>query len=260
MIRLSVVIISFNAQKHIGKCLDSVQGIADDIVVLDCFSTDSTFEICRVRGARVIQHPFLGYSAQKNLGLSFAQFPHILSLDADEWLSPGLRDSIGRVKLAWDRDGYWVDRLNFYCGKWIRHGSWYPDRKLRIFDSRKGYWGGTYVHERFILSSGGKTGKLKGKLMHQAYHSIPEHLEKMGRYSRLSAQSMRARGRKASWFRLFFSPKVAFLKSYLVKLGFLDGWRGLVIASMIAYGTLLKYALLRDGDCPATGNGASSPP
>jgi glycosyltransferase involved in cell wall biosynthesis len=246
MTPLSIVIVAFNEQAHIGRCIDSVLGIADDIVVIDSFSTDRTREICLEKKVRVIQHPFEGHVSQKNLAITHAKFPHVLSLDADEWLSDTLKQSIGQVKTTWNSDGYEMNRLNCYCGQWIRHGSWYPDRKLRLWDSRKGSWGGQDPHDRFILRPRATRAKLEGDLLHQAYDSISGHLKKVDSYSRIAADAMFNKGVKATWMNLLFHPAAAFFKSYLIRLGFLDGWNGFVIARIISYGTFLKYCRLRE--------------
>src|ERR1035437_7666308 len=142
MPQISVVIITFNEEKNIERCILSVQDLADDIVVVDSFSTDRTEEICKSHGVRFIQNHFNGHIEQKNFAISKAHFPYILSLDADEQLSEELKKSIQQVKNNWDADGYYFNRLTNYCGQWIRHSSWYPASKLRLWDSRKGKWGG----------------------------------------------------------------------------------------------------------------------
>jgi len=246
MIPISVVIITFNEEKSIGRCLDSVRGIADDLVVVDSFSTDRTADICREMKIRFISHAFEGHIEQKNFAITQALYPHILSLDGDEYLSADLFQSIAAIKSSWVCDGYSMNRLNSYCGRWIRHGSWYPDRKLRLWDSRKGAWGGDNPHDIFSLVPGSSKGHLTGDLLHEAYRNIPEHLEKISRYAVLAAESMRSGGRKFSLLNLMLNPPAAFLKSYLFKAGFLDGVSGLTIALFIAFGTYVKYALLRE--------------
>ena len=156
MTPISVVIITFNEEKNIGRCLESVKNIADEIVVLDSFSTDKTEEICLQHGASFFQHPFDGHIEQKNRAITYATYPHILSLDADEVLSPELEQSIKAVKENWQADGYYFNRLTNYCGKWIRHCGWYPDRKLRLWDSRKGKWGGVNPHDKYMLEPNAK--------------------------------------------------------------------------------------------------------
>lgn len=147
MPKLSAVIITFNEARNIGRCLDSLQGIADDIVVVDSYSTDATANIVKAKGARFVEHVFEGHIQQKNWAISQAKYPHVLSLDADEALDDSLRHSILRVKEDWQADAYYLPRLTNYCGKWIKHGLWYPDLKLRLWDSRKGAWGGQNPHD-----------------------------------------------------------------------------------------------------------------
>ena len=152
MIKLSSVIITLNEERNIGRCLDSLRGIADEIVVVDSGSTDRTEEICRTFGVRFFQHPFDGFTEQKNFAIDQCSFEHILSLDADESLSEELKKSVTAVKSNWNKDGYSFNRFTNYCGKWIKHCGWYPDRKLRLFRKEKGRWQGNKLHERFILN------------------------------------------------------------------------------------------------------------
>src|SRR6476620_7997347 len=160
MIKLSVVIITFNEERNIGRCLKSVKEVADEIVVLDSFSKDKTREICESHGARFIQHAFDGHIQQKNRAITFAAYPHILSLDADEALDETLIDSIKKIKQNFTKDGYYLNRLTNYCGHWVRHCGWYPDRKLRLADSRKGHWTGVNPHDKYELFEGDKnTGR-----------------------------------------------------------------------------------------------------
>src|ERR1044072_6613958 len=141
-VQLSVVIITFNEERNIGRCLDAVREIADDVVVVDSFSTDKTELICREKGARFVQHRFDGHIEQKNWVVTQAKFTHILSLDEDEAPDEELKNEILKAKADWKFDGYEMNRLTNYCGKWIRHCGWHPDTKFRFWDSRKGEWGG----------------------------------------------------------------------------------------------------------------------
>lgn len=142
MPKISVVIITYNEERNIGKCLESIKEIADEVVVVDSYSTDRTEEIVKSMGGKFIQHPFEGHIEQKNWAITQAKYPHILSLDADEIPSDRLTESILNIKENWSHDAYYFNRLTNYCGKWIKHTSWYPARKLRLWDSRKGEWGG----------------------------------------------------------------------------------------------------------------------
>lgn len=244
MAKLSVVIITLNEEAQIGRCLESVQGIADEIVVLDSFSTDQTEAICRKMGAKVHKEVFKGYGAQKNMALDLASYDLVLSLDADEALSEELRKSIAALKEDPRYDGYTMNRLNNYCGKWIRHCGWYPDRKIRLADRRKARWDDAVIHEKFIVESN-QTQHLKGDLLHYSYHSISGHILQMNKFTDYSAMQMFDAGKKAPIWRLLVNPSLMFLKMYFFKTGFLDGFYGFTISIVTAHATFLKYAKLR---------------
>lgn len=246
MPKLSVVIITFNEEKNLGRCLESIQDIADDIVVVDSFSADRTEEIARSFNARFIQHPFEGHIQQKNWAITQALYPHILSLDADEVPSDRLKQSIREVKENWEHDGYFFNRLTNYCGKWIRHTSWYPARKLRLWDSRKGKWGGLNPHDKFKLEKGASRKFLKGDLYHYSYYSINEHIDQINRFSSIVAAAYFSENRKASYFNIIFHPLWRLFRDYIIKFGFLDGFYGLVISVNSSHETFLKYTKLRN--------------
>jgi glycosyltransferase involved in cell wall biosynthesis len=242
MPQLSVVIITFNEEKNIARCLDAVQGIADDIVVVDSLSTDKTAEIAQAKGARVISHPFEGHIEQKNWAITQAKYPHVLSLDADEVLDETLRRSILEIKNNWKYDGYYMNRLTNYCGKWIRHCGWYPDKKLRLWDSRKGKWGGFNPHDKYDLFEGDKnTGYLKGDILHYSYYSIEQHIEQTEKFTTLSAKALNAKGKRSNWIKRYISPVFKFIQSYIFQMGILDGYYGFVICKLSAHSTYLKY-------------------
>jgi glycosyltransferase involved in cell wall biosynthesis len=245
MISLSVAVITFNEEKNIGRCLDSVREIADDIIVVDSFSADKTREICLSRGVRFVENPFKGHIEQKNFAITQARFPYILSLDADEALSPELLESIKIVKQSWSHDGYYMNRLTNYCGKWIRYSGWYPDRKLRLWDSRKGKWGGINPHDKFEMSPGASTGYLKGDILHYSYYSVSEHVAQANRFSDIAARELYLQGKKGTWFQLVINPVSKFIRNYLLKGGILDGFYGLVICMITAHETFLKYVKLK---------------
>ncbi|MBK7213889.1 MAG: glycosyltransferase family 2 protein [Bacteroidales bacterium] len=244
MAKLSVVIITYNEEAHIGRCIESVQGIADEVVVLDSFSTDQTEAISRKMGAIVHKEAFKGYGAQKNMALDLASNDLVLSLDADEALSEELRRSIAGVKENPQYDGYTMNRLNNYCGKWIRHCGWYPDRKIRLTDRRKSRWDDAVIHEKFIVESN-RIQHLNGDLLHYSYHSISGHILKMDKFTDYSAKKMFDSGVKAPIWRLLVNPSLMFLKMYFIKSGFLDGFYGFTISVVSAHATFLKYAKLR---------------
>jgi glycosyltransferase involved in cell wall biosynthesis len=245
MPKISAVIITYNEEKFIEKCLASLNGIADEIVVVDSFSTDGTEEICKKYNVKFVQHPFQGYRDQKNYALKLASHKNILSLDADEALSEKLRESIIAIKDKWDYDGYRFNRRNNYCGSWIRFSEWYPDRQLRLFYSDHGKWGELNLHEKFIMSNGASIGKLKGDLLHWPFTSLEDHIEKMDRYSLIGAEEFYKAGKKANFFTPYIHFIWGFLRSYILRGGFLDGKNGYRICSLYAKSTLNKYRKLR---------------
>lgn len=245
MQQLSVVIITFNEEKNIERCLRSVVEIADEIIVVDSFSTDNTETICRgYEKLKFYKQSFLGYIEQKNKALEFASNPYVLSLDADEALSEELQQSILKAKEGWSYDGYRFNRLNNYCGIWIRHTDWYPDRKLRIFDKRKGTWAGDNPHDQYILPLESKIGYLKGDILHYSYESISQHIIQQNKFSNIAAQVLFERGKKVSILGVVFKPIWTFLRNFFIKLGFLDGFYGFVVCSVSAFYTFMKYAKL----------------
>jgi glycosyltransferase involved in cell wall biosynthesis len=246
MPKLSVVIITFNEEKNIARCLDSVKNIADDIIVVDSFSTDTTEKICREKGIRFIKHTFEGHIEQKNWAITQAQYPHILSLDADEALDETLKKSILEIKISWTHDGYYLNRLTNYCGKWVHHCGWYPDKKLRLWDSRKGKWGGTNPHDKYELFDGDKnTGNIKGDILHFSYYTPDDHYKQVNYFTDILAKAQYKEGKKAPLFVLIFSPIIKFIRDYFLKLGILDGITGFTICRISAYATYLKYKKLR---------------
>lgn len=245
-VRISAVIITFNEERNIERCLKSLIGVADEVLVVDSYSADRTEEICRKYKAKFLKHRFIGYSEQKNWANLQAESPYILSLDADEALSDRLRASILEVKNNWTHDSYYFSRLTNYCGKWIRHTSWYPSRKLRLWDSRKGNWGGMDVHETYFLQRGASKHFLKGDLLHYSYYTISEHVLQINKYSSLMARSYFERGRKVSLLNVMLHVCWRFIKDYLIKAGFLDGHYGFVVSAMSSHEVFLKYVKLRN--------------
>jgi glycosyltransferase involved in cell wall biosynthesis len=242
MENLSVVILTYNEERNITRCIESVLTVASEIVVVDSFSTDRTAEICRSYPmVRFVQHPFGGYIEQKNYARSLAVNRLVLSLDADEALSDLLKASIRNVLSDFRHDGYTMNRLTNYCGNWIRYSGWYPDRKLRLFDNRKGHWGGVNPHDKFILDKGSTTGHLKGDLLHYSYYSRVEHKNQVRRFADISAHALHERGVKSNLFKIWYKPVARFIKTYFVKRGFLDGANGWHIARMTALASYLRY-------------------
>ncbi len=245
MPKISVVIITANEEKNIERCLLSVKDVADEILVVDSFSTDRTQEICLKYNARFIQHAFEGYIEQKNWAASQAQYDYVLSLDADEALSEELKTSILKVKEIWNADGYTFSRLNNYCGKWIRHTSWYPSRKLRLWDRRKGKWDGLNPHDKFEMEKGAIIKRLKGDLLHYPYNNINEHIQQINKFTDILSDAYLQKGIKSSIGHILFRPFWRFFRDYFIELGILDGLYGFVISINGSYEVYLKYLKLK---------------
>lgn len=241
--RISACVMAFNEESNIRRCLESLT-FCDEIVLLDSFSTDRTIEICREYTEEVYQEEWKGYIKQRNRLRKLAHFEWVLFLDADEEVSPTLRDQIlyqfraGHGKIV----GYEFPRQVFYLGKWIRFGEWNPDIKLRLFRREKGRSGGQEPHDMVIVDGPVKT--LSGKLWHYTYDNLTHHLNVINRFSSISAREMYRNGRHCRIIDLIFRPPLRFLKGYFIKLGFLDGRRGFIVATAISFGVAMKYAKL----------------
>ncbi|WP_178983882.1 glycosyltransferase family 2 protein [Winogradskyella helgolandensis] len=247
MLKLSGVIITFNEERNIEHCLQSLANVVDEIVVVDSFSTDCTKAICEQFNVKFIEQKFLGYIEQKNFALSQASYDHIVSLDGDEALSKTLQKSIIDLKSNWKLDGYYANRFNNFCGQWIKHSDWYPNKKLRIFDRRCAEWKGINPHDNVQLhDSNSKSGHLKGDILHKTYQTYSEFNQKTEYFSTIAAQAYFDSGKKASVLNVIWNPTWAFFKSYVLKLGFLDGFNGFVIGVQTANITFLKYSKLRE--------------
>jgi glycosyltransferase involved in cell wall biosynthesis len=242
-VKLSAVIITYNEEKNIGRCLDSLKEVADEIVVVDSLSKDKTVSLASGRGARVIEQPFLGYIEQKNFALDRVTYDHVLSLDADESLSDELRQSIIRVKSSWSSDGYTMNRLSRYGERWIRVTKWYPDRKLRLWVRSKGRWGGEKPHERVLMEAGCNVTHLSGDLLHYAYDNAGQLLHKFNQYTDIFARENRF-VKHSSVFKIIYKTAASFFSNYLIKRGFLGGYEGFVISYSNAVYSFYKYAKL----------------
>lgn len=250
MPQLSVVIITFNEEKNIGRCLESIQGIADDVVILDSFSTDATESISKQYPVNFISRKWEGYSSSKNFANAQAKYDWVLSLDADEALSEELKKSILKAKEGNELKTYKFHRLTNYCGSWIKHCGWYPDTKIRIFDRRITKWEGI-IHEKLVIDFSAslemtKGILLSGDLLHYSYYSIEQHYAQTEKFSSLAAQNMFEKGKKASVLKMYLSPIVKFISDYIIKLGILDGAAGLTICRISAKHSFLKYKKLRE--------------
>ena len=244
--KLSAVIISYNEEEKIERALRSVRGVVDEIVVMDSFSEDTTPEICRRYADRFLQRTWKGYRTQKQSATDHATHDWVLSLDADEVVSPGL----GQELLKWKQqgrgeyEGYYLPRKTFFMGRWIRHTTWYPDWQLRLFHRSRGHWQGGRVHESFQVS--GATGKLLEHLHHYTYASLSEYVQQLESFSNLAAADYYDRGMRAGFRHLFINPPAVFLKNYLLRLGFLDGVPGLAVSLLSAVSTSIKLLKLKE--------------
>ncbi|MCB0410369.1 MAG: glycosyltransferase family 2 protein, partial [Flavobacteriales bacterium] len=234
----------FNEEKNIERCLLSVKDIADEIVVVDSFSKDNTKQICEKHQVRFIEHRFEGHIEQKNWAITQSSNPHILSLDADESLTIELAQKINEIKKNWQFDGYSFNRLTNYCGKWVKHCGWYPDIKLRLWDSRKGSWKGINPHDRYELTSN-SVKHINEDILHYSYYSISDHIKQVNYFTDIAAEAAVKKGKKSSFFKIIVNPVVKFFRDYFFKLGFLDGYYGFVISMISSHATFLKYVKIK---------------
>jgi glycosyltransferase involved in cell wall biosynthesis len=241
--KITATIITSNEERNVARVIESLR-CADEILVLDSGSNDRTVEIATKLGARVEEAGWHGYAAQKNIAAELATHDWILALDADESLSEALEAEIWQIKKAGPRyDGYTMPRLAQYLGRWILHSGWYPDRKIRLFNRKKAKWVGDFVHESVVVQ--GRVGHLQSNLLHFTCNSLSEHLKSMDGYTTLAAQEIASGGKKPGLALLLFDPPWTFLRTYLLKLGFLDGAEGLAIAYMAAFYNFVKYSKAR---------------
>ena len=243
--KISAVIITHNEEANIEAALLSLAGIAAEIIVVDSHSTDRTVKLARKHTDRIFERNWTNFSDQKNYGDGLAVHPWILSLDADERLSPELRAEIGaRLDDEPDCGAFSMPRKVYYLGRWIKHSGWYPDRKVRLFRKDRARWEGAYVHESLVVA--GEVRKLKGDILHYTYKNIADHLGRMNRFSDLGAQKLYAEKKKCRWYHLLLQPFGRFVKSYVLKRGFLDGFAGMVVSVLNGYGIFIRYAKLRE--------------
>ena len=244
--KISVVIITYNEERNIERCLKSVKDIADEIVVVDSLSDDKTKLICERYNAHFLENKFPGHIEQKNFGMDKAAFNTILSLDADEALSNTLRKSIQEIK---NKDtgqtvAFSMNRKTNYCGQWINHSGWYPDRKIRLWNRQYGRWGGINPHDKIVLSGEVKVIQLTGDLLHYSFYSIEEHITQINKFTTISAKAMKDRNKNIVFVKMLFSPLVRFIRDYVFKGGFRDGLFGFIICKNSAYSRFLRYAKL----------------
>ncbi len=244
-LKISACVTAGNEEDKIAACLASLSW-CDEIVVVDSYSQDKTFEISKQYTPHVYQHPWGGYIAQKNYIRSLARFPWILFVDADEVVSDELRHEI---EFEFGREpgntaGYRFPRMVHYLGKWIRHGEWYPDIKLRLFLKDRGHSEGQEPHDRVVVDGPVKT--LHAPLYHYTYDDVSDHIHTLNRFSSITAHEKFTRGERFRWSDLLLRPPARFLKSYLLKRGFLDGRQGFIIALLSSFGVFVKYAKLME--------------
>lgn len=242
---ISAVIICQNSARTIGACLNALTQVAAEVIVLDSDSHDGTQEICRQYGVRLVNQPFLGYSATKNLGNKMARYDWILSIDADEVLSDELIASLRNWKPE-ECTVYALDRLTNFCGKWIYHCGWYPEWKVRLFDRREVFWKDELVHETLHIPPHFKVVRLKGKLLHYSYADEQDHLRRMERYALLGAKDLLRKGQRPAVWKKYLAPIARFIKTYFVKLGILDGRAGWIISKRNAWMVWRRYQLLSE--------------
>ncbi|HXA02342.1 MAG TPA: glycosyltransferase family 2 protein [Cytophagaceae bacterium] len=246
MSEISTVIITNNEASNIERVLLSVLKISSDIIIVDSGSTDNTLEICKKFPVRVYQHQWEGYAAQKNYGNSLTKNECILSIDADEELSEELVMEIKKVFQNPQADCYDLPRRANFCGQWISFGHWNPESHIRIFKKSQVSWNTDAVHEFLLIPEKLKIKKLKGQINHYTIRSLEQYRQKNDHYINLAAKKMKLAHKKAGFIKLYLSPAYRFIHSYILKLGFLDGYFGYVIARETARVAYLKYAKIKD--------------
>ncbi len=244
MQKISAVIITFNEENKIAACLNSLQGVVDEIIVMDSFSTDKTPGICKAYGVKWYQQNWRGYGCQKNDAAEKAANDYILSLDSDESLSAALQKSILAAKKEGLSGVYQMNRLNNFYGYDLYHGNVYPDTMKRLYNRREAKWSLRPVHETLEINDGVVVKKLRGDLLHRSKNTLEDHLAGINKYSTLGAKVYLHAGKKAAGFKMVISPLFTFIKGYIFRLGFLDGYAGYMMAKMNAYEVFLKYSKL----------------
>lgn len=243
-ISLSAVIITFNEERNIERCLASLQGVADEIVVIDSFSKDRTAEICATYKVKFIENPFEGHIQQKNFAIDQASNDWILSLDADEALTDTLKESILEMKANPSLTGYRFNRLTNYCGHWVHYCGWYPDAKTRLVNRIHARWQGVNPHDRLDMNENQEVGFLRGDLLHYSYYTREDHLKQIEYFGRIASSELYARGGRSNWLKIGVKVSAQFFKSFILKRGFMDGTTGFTISRLSAYATYRKYVML----------------
>jgi glycosyltransferase involved in cell wall biosynthesis len=253
-VSLSVCIITRDEEQDLPRCLASVRALADQIVVVDSGSTDGTLEIAREAGAEIVHQEWLGFVGQRQVSMDHARGEWILCLDADEWLDEELAAAVAEVVAGGGRDGvagYELNRRVRYLGAWIDHCGWSPEWRLRLVRAGGARAGGVEPHDH--IQADGAVARLAGRLNHPPYRDLAEHLAKVNAYTDIMATRAREDGRRSSWSHLLLRPAGRFLKMYVLRAGFADGWRGLVVSAVGAFYVFLKYSKLREAEQTAPG-------
>jgi glycosyltransferase involved in cell wall biosynthesis len=247
MTKISAAIICFNEERNIRRCIDSLVPVADEIVVVDSFSTDKTESICREYDiVKFVQNPFEGHVQQKNYALSLTSYDYVISLDADECLDEKLQKKVLEVKKDLKFDAYSFNRITRYVDHWVRYCGWYPDKKVRFFNKNKAKWGGDNPHDHIILEKGASLKHISSDILHYSYDSISDHVTQTNKFTTIAAKHAFAKGKKSSFLTIVVRSFFKFFRDYVLKLGFLDGRYGFVICYINSTYALLKYAKLKD--------------
>tara|TARA_R110001592_G_scaffold325782_4_gene606222 strand:- start:120312 stop:121073 length:762 start_codon:yes stop_codon:yes gene_type:complete len=248
--RISAAIITYNEEKNIKRCLDSLSNVADEIIVVDSFSKDRTKEICSgFENVKFIENAFAGHIQQKNFAITCCTNNWVLSLDADEELSSNLEKSLLEVKATTSDDdfgAYRFNRLSNYCGHWVRYGGWYPDTKTRLFHKEVGTWGGENPHDKYIVKPEIPHNFLKGDLLHYTFHTVEQHREQIEKFTSIAAKAKFEKGKKSNRLLALVKAWAKWMRNYLIKKGYKDGKVGYDLANASAYATYLRYKKLAD--------------
>jgi len=242
MLKISAVIITYNEEKNIERCILSLLNVVDEIIIFDSFSKDKTKEICSKYPVKFYQNEWMGYSLTKNYANQMASYNYILSIDADEALSVKLKQEIIELKTSEKKyDAFTFNRLTNYCGKWIHYSGWYPDKKLRLWNKLKGRWEGE-IHEKVVMENNATIDHLKGDLLHYSYYNIDDHISRVRKYAEKSAEVNNENYHSHIKLRIYIAPIARFVRNYFFKLGFLDGYQGFLISKIESYGVYIKYS------------------
>jgi len=242
MVKISAVIITHNEERNIARCINSVKNVADEVIVVDSFSTDDTVNIATNLRAKVISREFNGYGEQKLFAERQANCDYILSLDADEAISPQLEKNILKIKQTPSFDAYKINILTNFCGKWIKHCGWYPQPKIRFWNKNKGNTNANTVHEGWTpVDDTIKIGKLKGDILHYSYPQISDYMRKLEQYSELHARAAVQQGKKMTLFKIWLGPRWRFFLDFILRGGFLDGYYGYIVCECSSFYTYTKY-------------------